>query len=182
MGNCGSSSDKQQQQQGMVMQGYDHPKEPFQNTHPACCFAYCVESKHDFETTCTELEAAVKRNKFGVLGTHKINEVLKNKGFELENNNKAHVYEVCNPSKAQQVLNTEMLMSLALPCRISVFTQNGKIFVAQMAPISLMSVMFNIPEDKKQHMNTVAGDVTSITETIIKQCCGVVEIPQEQQQ
>lgn len=171
MGCCDSKQEKQQ-----APMGYQHPKEDFSNTHPACRFAYCVESKSDFATTCAHLDEAVKRNAFGTLHVHKIDETLKNKGVEIAE--KAHVYEVCNPKKAQQVLNTEMLMSLALPCRISVFTQAGKVFVAQMAPIALMQSMFEIDAVKKETMSAVASEVTATTEIIIKQACGVVEIPQ----
>lgn len=149
----------------------------FSTSHPASKYAYCVESKSDFESTCNQLEETVKRNKFGILHTHKVHEVLKNKGFEISE--KAFIFDVCNPAKAKELLKVDMLISLTLPCQISVFTQDGKVKVAQLSPQTMMDIAFDLPAEKKEQVNAVAGDVTKVTQKIIDEACGVVEIPKE---
>jgi len=67
---------------------------------------YIVESKKSFEQASTDLEAAVKNHKFGVLHVHDIGATLRSKGLEFTNECK--VFEVCNPGQAAKVLSTDM--------------------------------------------------------------------------
>src|SRR5450756_2693129 len=81
---------------------------------------YIVESNKSFEQAATDLEAAVKRNEFGVLHIHDLGATLRSKGIAFAENCK--VFEVCNPGQAGKVLSTDMRLNMALPCRISVYT------------------------------------------------------------
>ena len=79
---------------------------------------YIVESDKSFEDAAADLEAAVKRNEFGVLHIHDLGNTLRAKGIAFAENCK--VFEVCNPGQASKVLSTDMRLNMALPCRISV--------------------------------------------------------------
>ncbi|MCR4295161.1 MAG: DUF302 domain-containing protein, partial [Elusimicrobia bacterium] len=68
--------------------------------------------------------AAAQRRKFGVLGTHDLRRKMNEKGAAFERD--CLVVEVCNPGQARQVLNGAMAISTALPCRVSIYTENGK--------------------------------------------------------
>ena len=46
---------------------------------------YIVESEKSFEQAATDLDAAVKRNGFGVLHVHDIGATLRGKGVEFAN-------------------------------------------------------------------------------------------------
>ena len=49
--------------------------------------------------------------------------------------------EVCNPSQAAKVLATDMRLIMALPCRISVFTENGKTRIGLIKPVQMLSAL-----------------------------------------
>src|SRR5574342_410310 len=82
---------------------------------------YVTETSKDVETAARDLEEAVKRNKFGVLHVHNLKQTLKEKGIDFPNACK--ILEVCNPQQANKVLTQNMAVSMALPCRISVYEE-----------------------------------------------------------
>ncbi|MFZ2312290.1 MAG: DUF302 domain-containing protein, partial [Methylobacter sp.] len=85
---------------------------------------YIVETGKSFNQASTDLEAAVVRNGFGVLHIHDLGATLRSKGIAF--NEECKIFEVCNPGQAAKVLSTDMRLNMALPCRISVFTEEGK--------------------------------------------------------
>ncbi len=100
---------------------------------------YIVETTKSFEQATTDLEAAVKRHGFGVLYIHDLGTTLRSKGIAFDNQCK--VLEVCNPVQAAKVLSTDMRLNMALPCRISVFTENGKTKIGLIRPAQMLSVL-----------------------------------------
>lgn len=51
------------------------------------------------------------------------------------------VFEVCNPAQAAKVLSTDMRLNMALPCRISVFTDKGKTKIGLIKPVQMLSAL-----------------------------------------
>ena len=100
---------------------------------------YIVDSEKSFEQAAADLDAAVKQNGFGVLHIHNIGETLRGKGVEFEDDCK--VFEVCNPQQAAKVLSTDMRLNMALPCRISVFTENNKTKIGLIKPQEMLSAL-----------------------------------------
>ncbi|MBI5430996.1 MAG: DUF302 domain-containing protein [Nitrosomonadales bacterium] len=98
---------------------------------------YIVESHKSFEQAATDLEAAVKRNEFGVLHIHDLGNTLRGKGVAFAENCK--VFEVCNPGQAGKVLSTDMRLNMALPCRISVYTEQGKTKIGMIKPVPMLA-------------------------------------------
>lgn len=84
---------------------------------------YIVESSKSFDQATTDLEAAVKANGFGVLHVHDLAATLRGKGVAFEEECK--IFEICNPTQAARVLARDMRLNMALPCRISVYTEKG---------------------------------------------------------
>jgi len=100
---------------------------------------YIVESKKSFEQASTDLEAAVKNHKFGVLHVHDLGATLRSKGVEFADQCK--VFEVCNPGQAAKVLATDMRLNMALPCRISVYTEKNKTMIGLIKPVQMLSAL-----------------------------------------
>jgi uncharacterized protein (DUF302 family) len=100
---------------------------------------YIVESNKSFEQAATDLEAAVKRNEFGVLHIHDLGSTLRSKGIAFAENCK--VFEVCNPGQAGKVLSTDMRLNMALPCRISVYTEKGKTMIGMIRPVPMLAAL-----------------------------------------
>ena len=99
---------------------------------------YIVETKKDVETAARDLEAAVRRNKFGVLHVHDLQKTLKEKGVDFPNACK--ILEVCNPHRAMQVLTQNMQVNMALPCRISVYQEGGTTKIGMIRPTALLAL------------------------------------------
>lgn len=104
---------------------------------------YIVESPKTFDQASADLDAAVKRNGFGVLHVHDLGTTLRSKGQAFTEECK--VFEVCNPAQAAKVLSTDMRLNMALPCRISVFTEHGKTKIGLIKPVQMLSSLSQDP-------------------------------------
>jgi uncharacterized protein (DUF302 family) len=100
---------------------------------------YIVETGKTFEQAAVDLEAAVKRNEFGVLHIHDLGNTLRSKGIDFAEQCK--VFEVCNPRQAGKVLSTDMKLNMALPCRISVYTEKGTTKIGMIKPVPMLAAL-----------------------------------------
>lgn len=100
---------------------------------------YIVETDKSFEQASTDLESAVGKHGFGVLHVHDLGATLRSKGIEFDEQCK--VFEVCNPLQAAKVLSADMRLNMALPCRISVFTEKGRTKIGLIKPVQLLSAL-----------------------------------------
>lgn len=100
---------------------------------------YIVDTGKSFDQASTDLELAVKRLGFGVLHVHDLGATLRSKGIEFAEQCK--VFEVCNPAQAAKVLAIDMRLNMALPCRISVFTEKGKTRIGLIKPAEMLSAL-----------------------------------------
>ncbi len=104
---------------------------------------YLVETEKEFDQAALNLDAAVKRNGFGVLHVHDLGTTLRTKGIAFDEQCK--VFEVCNPGQAAKVLESDMRLNMALPCRISVFTERGKTRIGLIRPAQMLSGLSQDP-------------------------------------
>lgn len=120
---------------------------------------YIVDSDKSFEAAVKDLDVAVKDHGFGVLHVHDIGNTLRNKGVDFKEQCK--VFEVCNPVQAAKVLATDMRLNMALPCRISVFTENNQTRIGLIEPEQMLAALSDDPtlkdaakevEDKTKQM------------------------------
>ena len=100
---------------------------------------YIVETNKSFDQASTDLESAVMRHGFGVLHVHDLGTTLRSKGIAFHEECK--VFEVCNPGQAAKVLSIDMRLNMALPCRISVFTEKGKTKIGLIKPAQMLSTL-----------------------------------------
>jgi uncharacterized protein (DUF302 family) len=98
---------------------------------------YIVDSEKSFDQAATDLDAAVRRHGFGVLHVHDLGTTLRSKGIDFAEQCK--VFEVCNPAQAAKVLATDMRLNMALPCRISVFTEQGRTRIGLIKPAQMLA-------------------------------------------
>ena len=90
------------------------------------------------DTLVEDLTTAVEKHKFGVLHVHDLQATMKKKGVDFPH--ACRVLEVCNPHHAASILTTDLRVSLALPCRISVYEEDGQTKVGTLLPTQLMDV------------------------------------------
>ena len=107
--------------------------------------------------TATALHAAVQANHFGVMQVHNLKETMVKKGVEFER--ECLIFEVCQPQQAKKVLDQNMSVSTALPCRISIYEEGGKTILASLRPTILLG-MFDSPQ--------LEGVAKEVEDTIVK--------------
>lgn len=100
---------------------------------------YIVETPKSFHQASKDLESAVTRNGFGVLHIHDLGTTLRSKGIAFAEECK--VFEVCNPAQAAKVLSTDMRLNMALPCRISVYTDKGQTKIGLIKPVPMLGAL-----------------------------------------
>ena len=122
---------------------------------------YEIESTKTLDQVCQDLEKAVVNHKFGVMTVHNLKETMKKKGVEFDR--ECRIFEVCNPQQAKKVLEKNMEISTALPCRISVYAEGGKVKLATLKPTVLVS-QFNVPD-----LQPVAKEVEETLIAIMKE-------------
>ena len=99
---------------------------------------HIVESRKPLDRVAKDLEEAVARHKFGVLGVHDLKAKLAEKGVVLSR--ECRVFEVCNPHQAKKVLEANLEISTALPCRISVYEEHGVTKLATIKPSAMLEL------------------------------------------
>lgn len=117
---------------------------------------YVVDTPKPFEQAAADLDAAVKAHGFGILHVHDLGNTLRSKGQVFTE--QCRVFEVCNPGQASKVLATDMRLNMALPCRISVFTDHGKTQIGMIRPAQMLAGLSQDPALAK-----VAADVEHAT-------------------
>ncbi len=111
--------------------------------------------------TADALRAAVDANHYGVMQVHNLRETLENKGVDFRH--ACMIFEVCQPQQAKRVLEQDISVSTALPCRISIYEEGGKTVLAALKP-SLLLAMFGLP-----HLESVAQEVEDSMTKIMKE-------------
>lgn len=97
---------------------------------------YCVESDKSFYEATFDLEPVIQRLGFVVLAAHDLGETLRARdiGFDDE----CKVFDVCNYRFTERLLGIDLRLSLSMPWRISVFTENGATKLAILRPEPLL--------------------------------------------
>ena len=119
-----------------------------------------IDTNKSFEAACADLEAAVKNNGFGVLHVHDLGLTLRSKGFQFSE--QCRVFEVCNPGQASKVLSLDIRLNMALPCRISVYTEAGCVKLGYIQPVDMLGALSSDPALKQ-----IAGEVEASMSNIL---------------
>jgi uncharacterized protein (DUF302 family) len=110
------------------------------------------------------LEQAAQNYRFGVLNTIDLKEKMVSKGVEF--GPECRIYEVCNPQRAKEVLEENMSISTALPCRIALYQSDGDVTLSTLLPTQVLGlfeasdlapVAQAVEDDMKAIMDEAAG-------------------------
>src|ERR1035437_2923542 len=107
--------------------------------------------------TAAALHAAVQANHFGVMQVHNLKETMAKKGVEFAH--ECLIFEVCQPQQAKRVLEQNMSVSTALPCRISIYEEGDNTILATLKPTTLLA-MCKVPQ--------LEGVAQEVEDTIIE--------------
>lgn len=111
--------------------------------------------------TAAALQQTVPENHFGIMQVHDLKETMWRKGVEFDR--ECLIFEVCQPEQAKKVLDAHMGMSTVLPCRISVYGEDGRTILATLKPTALLG-MFDA-----QQLQDVTKEVEEVLTKIMKE-------------
>ncbi|MDA0684561.1 MAG: DUF302 domain-containing protein [Bacteroidetes bacterium] len=111
-----------------------------------------LTTEKSVDQAASDFEEAVFRNGFGILHTYDLKQTLEGKGFPIED--EVRIFEICNPARASEVLERDLDMNMALPCRVSVYSKDGKTCIGMINPSDMLSVL----SDDTQ-LGVIASDV-----------------------
>ncbi len=117
---------------------------------------YVVDTDKPFEQASADLATEVGKLGFGVLHVHDLGNTLRAKGVNFDE--QCRVFEVCNPAQAAKVLSVDMQLNMALPCRISVFTDKGRTRIGLIRPAQMLSALSD-----DETLMKIAGEVENKT-------------------
>ena len=96
--------------------------------------------------------------------THDLKQTMAKKGVEFER--ECRIFEVCNPHQAKKVLEANIGISTALPCRISVYEENGQVQFATIQPTAMLGMF------AAEGVESVAGEVEQTLKAIMAEAAG----------
>jgi len=120
---------------------------------------YKTTTQYPLATVKSQLEEHAKTVGFGVLGMYEFKKILKDKGYEIERD--ITVYELCNPVAAQSALDTLPEISVYLPCRLSVYEEEGKTVLATIGIEDMLGTV-DVDDDFKKHMSEIFDKVRAL--------------------
>lgn len=95
---------------------------------------YEIESERSFDDVVADVERLTAEKKFRVLHIHDVKATLDEKGFKREN---LKIIEICNAKFAHEALGKHMMVSIFMPCKINVYSENGKTKIMAMNPSAI---------------------------------------------
>ena len=99
---------------------------------------YAKESKRSFVDVVADVEKFTAEHGFKVLHTHDVQATLAAKELKRE---PLKIIEICNAKFAHEALKKEMSVSLFMPCKINVYTENGKTKIKAMRPAAIAAFL-----------------------------------------
>ena len=129
-----------------------------------CEMFITVRSKHSIGEVRQRFEDAAAGRKFGVQGIHNVTATLQGKGLVFDR--KLYIYEICNPGYAKKVLDANIRISTALPCRVSIYVDGDDVVLETIKPTMLLP-MFNEPA-LEGTANEVEAAITAIMQEAAK--------------
>lgn len=118
---------------------------------------YTRQTAGKVSETVNRLSQAAKDHHFGVLGVIDLKAKMLEKRVPFEH--ECIILEVCNPGQAKKVPDQNMAVSTSLPCRISVYEEDGKVTIATVRPTVSLGMY--------QATESLAGVAKEVEDTLI---------------
>jgi uncharacterized protein (DUF302 family) len=117
-----------------------------------------VRSRKSLGEVRQKFEDAAAERKFGVQGIHNVTATLRSKGLAFDR--KLYIYEVCNPLAAKTVLDTNIRIATALPCRVTIYVDGKDVVLETIKPSTLLK-MFDEPTllPTAKEVETAIGEI-----------------------
>ncbi len=107
-------------------------------------FTYAISSKLSIEKVVEKVPAACEQNKFALLHTYVYHDIVAGKGFPIDR--KVYIYEICQAKTAAEMLTGFPHFSIFMPCKLSVYENNGETVIATMNMEMALNAIRSNPE------------------------------------
>jgi uncharacterized protein (DUF302 family) len=97
---------------------------------------YIEKSEKSVQEVVDKIQEIISNYKFGVQHIHNVTETLKSKGIDFKN--ECQILDICSPSIANEFLSTDMSLSSIMPCKISVYKEDGETTIATNSLVQLV--------------------------------------------
>ncbi len=97
---------------------------------------YVETSNKSVEEVVEKIKEVCPKYKFGVLHVHNITQTLKSKGIDFKK--ECQILDICNPLIANEFLSEDMSLSIIMPCKISVYSEDGETIVSMNSLVQLV--------------------------------------------
>jgi uncharacterized protein (DUF302 family) len=120
---------------------------------------YKTQTHYPVDSVKAQLAVKAKQLGFGILGSYEFKKILQKKGFAIEQ--EITMYELCNPAGAQKALNSMPDISVYLPCRLSIYEENG---VTTLATIGIEDMLqtVDVDDEFKMHMSKIFNNIHAL--------------------
>jgi uncharacterized protein (DUF302 family) len=121
------------------------------------------QSPHDFDKTVELLSGRALLRNWNIPALHDLQQSLAKSGKSVK---PVKVLEICKPEFSGQMLekNDERIVSVMMPCRISVYLKDdGRTYISLINGSALVSGM---PESVKKLMTEASNEVLEIVESV----------------
>ena len=124
---------------------------------------YTRETSYGATEVGGKLADSVKRYGFGLLNQTDLKAKMNSKGVDFSN--ACLVFDICNPHYAKEVLESNLNISTALPCRISVYEEDGCTKVSTLLPTKVLNMfgtsgLEHIAEAVEKALISIIDEVT----------------------
>lgn len=97
-------------------------------------FDYTVTTQKNFDAAVASVQEEIVNAGFRVLYTHDVQQSLAEKGFVL---GPMKIIEFCSAKSAYAMLQEDIKIGLCMPCKINVYSKDGRTVISGMRPIVL---------------------------------------------
>ena len=119
-------------------------------------------SQYDYDETIERLVNTAENAGWSIPKVHNLQKAVKKAGYEVK---PTRVLELCKPEHAGKILadNDSKIVSSMMPCRVSVYENDGGQVIISRMNTSLMSSLFN------QNISSVMAEASHETEQLLEE-------------
>ena len=122
---------------------------------------YIEKSEKSVQEVVNKIQEVISNYKFGVLHIHNVKETLNSKGINFKN--ECQILDICNPVVANEFLSSDMSLSSIMPCKISVYKEDGETTIAVNSLVQLVDdinpEMIELAQETQKSILKIIEDV-----------------------
>lgn len=127
-------------------------------------YHYTRETAKSVPEAIEALQNALTKRKFSALWHLDMQAKLREKGLDLVP--EFHVFEVCNAARAKEALETNIQVGFFLPCKMVVFSKEGRTQIGLLRPHLLMEIL------GEERLQALATDVETELRAALDEAAG----------